>query len=69
MSLFHRKLSFEPIDPLADGLGDDIEAEQSEPERFELYEQLDIRLAEAWDRILEDTHRETGYVYVQADDS
>lgn len=69
MSLFHHELSFDPIDPLADGLGDDIEAEQAEPERFELHEQLDIRLAEAWDRILEDTHREAGYAYVQADDN
>lgn len=69
MSLFRRpSLSFSPIDPLADGLGDKIEAEQAEPERFELHEQLDSRLAEAWDRILEDTHLETSYAYVRSDE-
>jgi hypothetical protein len=53
MSLFHhQQIVFQPIDPMADGLGDDIAAEQAEPEHFELTEQLDGRLADKWDAIL-----------------
>lgn len=59
MSLFHRQnLAFQPIDPLADGLGDDIVAEQQETEAIQLSEQLDITLAERWNEILEDVHKD-----------
>jgi hypothetical protein len=34
--LFHHKIKFSRIDPLADGLGDDIQAEKVESEHFEL---------------------------------
>jgi len=55
MALFHHTtLAFEPVDPLADGLGDDIAAEQAEEDHFELTEQLDGRLADKWDALLDE---------------
>lgn len=55
MSLFHhQQVAFQPIDPMADGLGDDIAAEQAEEDHFELTEQLDGRLADRWDELLTD---------------
>ena len=69
MSLFHRILSFQPIDPLADGLGDDIEAERAEPEHFELHEQLDGRLADAWEEILTDARHDPGFAFVSDDEN
>ena len=65
MSLFHKQqLAFQPIDPLADGLGDDIAVEQSEEERFELSEQLDMRLAEEWEEILTDARKDPDFTFV-----
>lgn len=59
MSLFHPPhLAFQPIDPLADGLGDDIAAEAREAESIELTEQLDGSLAQRWDEILDDVHKD-----------
>lgn len=58
MSLFHHTLQFQPADPLADGLGDEIAAEQAEPEHFELNEQLDGTLAEAWAEVLDSVNEE-----------
>lgn len=55
MSLFHHtSLAFQPVDPLADGLGDDIAQEQTEDGHFELNEQLDMTLADKWGEILKD---------------
>ncbi len=68
MSLFHHtSLAFAPIDPLADGLGDDIAVEQSEQERFELDEQLDMTLADKWGAILEDAEKDPEFTFVNED--
>jgi hypothetical protein len=65
MSLFHhQQLSFAPIDPMADGLGDDISAEQQEAEHFELQEQLDGRLADEWEEILDDARKDPDFNFV-----
>lgn len=64
MSLFHHKPAFVPIDPMADGLGDDIAAERSEDEHFELNEQLDARLADEWDEILVDARKDPDFNFV-----
>jgi len=64
MSLFHRTLAFQPIDPMADGLGDDIAAEQQESDRFELNEQLDGRLADEWEEILNDARKDPDFNFV-----
>lgn len=67
MSLFHKQLAFARIDPLADGLGDDIAVEQTEEGHFELAEQLDMRLAEEWDEILTDARKDPDFTFVSED--
>ncbi len=64
MSLFHHSLAFQPVDPMADGLGDDISAEQREEEHFELNEQLDGRLADEWEEILTDARKDPDFSFV-----
>ena len=44
--LFRSRLAFQPIDPLGDGLGDLIHAEQTEREAINLYDEPDTRF---WD--------------------
>jgi hypothetical protein len=68
MSLFHHKqLAFAQIDPLADGLGDDIRAEQTEEGHFELNEQLDMTLAERWGTILDEAEKDPEFSSVSED--
>ena len=67
MSLFHKQLAFARIDPLADGLGDDIAVEQTEEGHFELAEQLDMSLAEEWDEILTDARKDPDFTFVSED--
>lgn len=70
MSFFsHPSLSFQPVDPFADGLGDDIAAERNEEGHFELYEQLDGRLADDWETILVDARHDPGFSFVHDDES
>lgn len=69
MSLFHRILAFQPVDPLADGLGDDIAAERAESDHFELYEQLDGRLANEWEEILHDARHDPDFTFVNDDEN
>ena len=55
MHIFHKPPQFNKIDPLGDGLGDDIAHEQREPERIELTDTIDAdALAHDWDAILQD---------------
>jgi len=68
MLFLHRKLAFSKADPLADGLGDDIQAEQAESEHFELQEQLDGSLAEEWEEILKDARKDPTFTYVSDDE-
>ena len=49
---------------MADGLGDDISAEQREEEHFELQEQLDGRLADEWEEILNDARKDPDFNFV-----
>jgi hypothetical protein len=62
--LFHHKIKFSRIDPLADGLGDDIQAEKVESEHFELQDQLDGSLADEWEEILVDARKDPAFTYV-----
>ncbi|MBH2007702.1 hypothetical protein I8H83_03810 [Candidatus Saccharibacteria bacterium] len=54
--LSRRHIHFDPIDPLGDGLGDDIAAEQNEPEAItDLSDPLDAQeLAQTWGTLLEE---------------
>lgn len=67
MSLFTRSLTFQPVDPMADGLGDDIAQEQNEAEHFELDEQLDITLADKWSTILDEAEKDPEWTFVSDD--
>ncbi len=65
MSLFHHpQLAFAKPDPLADGLGDDIQVEQTEEGHFELLEQLDMTLADNWEKILVDARKDPDFNFV-----
>ncbi len=61
MSLFHH-IHFSAIDPLGDGLGDEIAAEQAEPEAIVLDEELDETLADRWQEIVDDAKKDPDYV-------
>lgn len=52
---------------MADGLGDDITAERQEAEHFELQEQLDGRLADEWEEILNDARKDPDFNFVSED--
>lgn len=59
MSLFHRKISFTQHDPLADGLGDDIAAEQSEADAFQTLSDTSAEeLATHWNKIIKDVEKD-----------
>lgn len=51
MSLFHRTITFSKHDPLADGLGDQIAAEQAEEDRIVLNDEDGQQLADFWSTV------------------
>ncbi len=57
----HHTVSFAPADPLGDGLGDQISQEQLETERIDLTEQFDPDLANKWQEIVEDVHKDPNW--------
>ena len=62
----HNKIRFSPIDPLGDGLREEIAAEQAEPEHFDLDEHFDSALPDKWEAILVDARQDPDFVF--ADD-
>ncbi len=53
--LFHHTISFSKTDPLGDGLGEEIEAEQLEPEAITLEEGLsEGEIEEFWKSVAKD---------------
>lgn len=58
MHLFHH-ISFKQIDPLGDGLREEIEREQLEPEAITLEEGINEgELSESWQEIQQDIERD-----------
>jgi hypothetical protein len=56
VTFFHPRIQFEPIDPLADGLGEEIAREQQEPQAIRL-DQSDITdIQRFWTDVEEDLH-------------
>jgi hypothetical protein len=51
MSIFRRQIAFSKQDPLADGLGDQIAAEQSEDNRIDLRDEDGQHLTDFWDGV------------------
>jgi len=59
MSLFGRKISFGQIDPLGDGLGEEIAEEQLESDAITLEEGLDEgQLSEYWKSVETDLRKD-----------
>lgn len=57
MQLFHHTVSFKKVDPLGDGLREEIEAEQLEPEAIRLEDDYS-ELSERWQQIEEDIRKD-----------
>lgn len=58
-SPFPRKLQFSYVDPLGDGLGEDIAREQSNPEVLAFQDEVDGQsLTEFWSQVGKDIHGE-----------
>jgi len=60
-SLFHH-ISFQQADPLGDGLREEIEAEQLEPEAIRLYED-ESQLEQRWQEIQEDVKKDPDWFH------
>ena len=61
MRIFHH-ISFTAVDPLGDGLGDEIAAERAEPEAIVLTEDIDESLADKWQAIVDDAMQDPDYI-------
>ena len=58
MSFFSRKLQFEPVDPLGDGLREAIMQEQSNPDNLAFQDDIDGQsLTEFWNSVGKDVHK------------
>lgn len=67
MSLFHH-ISFKPVDPLGDGLREEIAAEQQEPEAIETLEDLDAeKLGKFWNDVEEDVKNDPEWFHFSED--
>lgn len=59
MSIFHQKIHFQAPDPLANGLGDEIEAEQHEAEAFRTLDDTPgDELSKQWNTIVKDIEKD-----------
>lgn len=59
MGLFTRTISFTHHDPLDDGLGDEIAAEQSEADAFQTLSDTSAEeLAQHWSKIIKDVEKD-----------
>lgn len=56
--LFHHTISFDDIDPLDDGLREEIEAEQMEPEAITLEEVDETQLEQYWQSVEKDIEKD-----------
>lgn len=56
------KLQFQPVDPLGDGLGDDIAREQAEEGAVEFQKDIDgNNLAVFWDEVEKDVQKDPNW--------
>jgi len=58
MSLFHHHIAFKQIDPLGDGLREEIEREQLEPEAITTFDEDGEQLIERWQQIEQDIEKD-----------
>lgn len=58
MNLFKHNIRFSEQDPLANGLGEEIVAEQQEPDAFSMNDVSGEELASQWDTIMKDVEKD-----------
>ena len=59
MSIFHHKIHFQTPDPLANGLGDEIAAEQHEADAFKTLDDIPAEeLSRQWNVIVKDVEKD-----------
>jgi len=58
MPLFHHHIAFKKIDPLGDGLREEIEQEQLEPEAITTFDEDGEQLIERWRKIEQDIEKD-----------
>lgn len=56
LQIFRTQLEFEPIDPLGDGLGDEIDDERREAQAISLEESEDNDTRQFWSAVEDDLH-------------
>ncbi len=54
--LFGRKFGFAPIDPLANGLAEEIEMERREPQAIDLAASDEYEVSRFWNSVEDDLH-------------
>lgn len=59
-SFFTPSVAFQPVDPLADGLGDDIALEQQEAEAIQLDADDTLFIEQFWQNVDRDLHAGSG---------
>lgn len=55
---FHKQVAFAKIDPLGDGLGDEIDEERREDDSIDLTDQVDPDLGQHWTEIMKDVKKD-----------
>lgn len=58
MGIFHRNIQFNKHDPLANGLSDEIAAEQQESDAFTLDDMSGDDLVDHWNTIVKDIEKD-----------
>lgn len=66
---FRSEVAFEAVDPLADGLGDDIKLEQAEA-GISLEDTPDAdHLSSFWEAVVEDAHKDKDWGFADEEDN
>lgn len=68
MPLFHH-ISLPEVDPLADGLDEDIQKEQSEPEAMTLDEISETELEQYWENVESDIKKDPEWFHFSDEES
>ena len=68
MSLFHR-ITLPEVDPLADGLDEDIQKEHTEPEAMTLDDISETELEQYWDTVESDIKKDPEWFHFSDEES
>jgi len=59
--IHHHQVAFQAVDPLGDGLGDEIAEERREDDNIDLKDQFDPEFGDRWDKIVEDVRKDPNW--------